>query len=134
MATVFSKTVRWWEDGSATLYARITARDGTGTLQSDGTRLLKQADLSALSVKVFDTSSEAVETYTATLTISSVVFDTLQTDWDEDSTGYNFRAELPTTAFPTGGRNYQAEVKITTSGGGVGWVKYAGPAEAVHTS
>jgi hypothetical protein len=134
MATIFSKSVRWWEDGSATLYARLTARDGTGTLQSDGTRLLKQADLSALSVKVFDVSGEAAETYSATLTISSVVFDTLQTSWGEDSTGYNFLAEIPTTAFPSGGKNYQAEVKITTTGGGVGWVKYTGPAEAVHTS
>jgi hypothetical protein len=140
MAAVFTKQVRWWEDGSATLYARLAARDGTGALQSSGLRLLKQADFGSpgeLSISVFDLSGDsptAAIVGPTVLTVSSVVFDTLQTDWEADATGYNWRYDLGPTAFPVGGRIYRVELKITTSGGSVGWLKFEGVAESVHTS
>jgi hypothetical protein len=125
------------EDGTATLLGRVTARDGTGTSVTGEGKCLKQADLSSITAKVFDLH-DGTTTYTATLTISSVVFDSLQVDaiWNlaADSNGYNFLADLPTTAFPTGGRTYRAEAKFTTTGGTVGWGRWNLQAESVLTS
>jgi hypothetical protein len=53
-----------------------------------------------------------------TLTVSAVVFDALQTDgrWSLDSTGYNFRHDIGTTTFTTGGE-YVIQYTVTPSGG-----------------
>lgn len=134
MATVHSISVKWREDGSATVLARITARDGTGATQASGRKLIKQADVSAIAVKVFDVSNDNAVTLTATPAASAVIFDTLQTDWDADSTGYNFKYNIATTAFPTGGNTYKFEVSITTTGGTVAWADATGPAVAVLSS
>ena len=50
--------------------------------------------------------------------MSAVVFDTLQTDgrWSLDSTGYNFRHDIGTTTFTTGGE-YVIQYTVTPSGG-----------------
>jgi hypothetical protein len=138
MGIIFKKTVRWWEDGSATLYARLIAPDGTGALQSDGSRLIKVADLAVatgLALKVFDTgTSPSVETHTVAHVVSDVLDDTLATNWGEDSVGYNYSYLVPATAFPNGGKTYLAELRIETTGGGVGYVQWEGPAENVHRS
>lgn len=136
MSTVFTVHCRFSEDGSATLLGRVTSRDGTGAVQSSGRKLLKQADLSSVTWKVFDLSSAAPDTaiVSATLTIASVIFDTLQTDWDVDTTGYTFKYDVASTVFTEGGHEYQAEVKFTTTGGTVAWGRWKGRAEPVRSS
>lgn len=56
------------------------------------------------------------------LAISTVIFDTLQTDstWTVDQIGYNFRCELDISheeAFPTAGKSYQVRFEITPTSG-----------------
>ena len=128
MANVYTLSVRWREDAGATVFGRLTARDGTGATQSSGRKLLKVADVSAVTVQCFDRGNDNAVTHSATPTVNTVIFDTLQTDWDGDSTGYNFRADLPASAFPTGGNVYTVEAKVTTSGGTAVWADYTGPA------
>lgn len=128
------------EDGSAVLLGRVTARDGTGMQMSSGRKLLKQADfggVGGISMSVFDLSSDtpltAISGPTA-LAVSSVVFDTLQTDWDVDGVGYNFMTTVASTVFVTSEHIYRAETKFTTSGGTVAWGRWEGPAVGVQTS
>ncbi len=79
-----------------------------------------QADVSSITWSAFDVTDQDTVHASGTLSVSSVVFDTLQTDgrWTEDSTGYNFLHELPATTFTTSGNRYRIEHKVTTSGGG----------------
>ena len=89
---------------------------------------ITQATLSSISYLVRDIDAGSSGSVTA-LTIASVVFDTLQTGngWDQDATGYNFRAILPASAFawtpevdaaanPKPHR-FQVEVRFTPSSG-----------------
>jgi len=128
----------WNEDGTATIQGRMVGRSGTGAIVAGEGRLLLQADLTSLTIKVFKLVDPATETYTATLTISSVVFDSLQTDatWvpGVDSIGYNFMADIPATAFPDGDNKYRAEVKGTATGGTIFWGRWEGGAVGVFTS
>lgn len=130
------------EDGTNTILGRAVARDGTGSASPVATEgnLIKRADLSSATVAVYDLSSATPETavYSATLTISTVIYETLQTSgiWGlvADGEGGNFLCDLPPAAFPTGGHTYQVEVKLTTTGGSVGWGRWVGPALGVQTS
>lgn len=134
-ATQFLILARWWEDGSATVFARAVARDGTGTQQDDGQKLLKAADLASVTLRVFDRSSSTPDTavYSPSLTVSDVIFDTPLTDWGQ-SGSYNFRANIPASVFTTGGSVYRVEVKFTTTGGAVGYAKFEGRAEPIAMS
>lgn len=58
------------------------------------------------------------------LTVASVIFDTLQTDarWTVDATGYNFRHTIDVStneAFTIAGRNYLVEYLLTPTSGQV---------------
>jgi hypothetical protein len=82
-----------------------------------------QADLSAISYTVYD-GTEQVQGETA-LVVADTIYDTLQT-WTVDTTGYNFRAVLPSTTFTDGGgKRYKIAVKLTFSDDAVGffWAK-----------
>jgi hypothetical protein len=131
----------FWEDGSCTVYGRITARDGTGTSITGEGKALVQADLSSATYAIFDRSSTTPETpiATGTLTIGSVVFNTLQTStddpvWDVDTTGFNLRADFAASLFPSGGVLYRIEIKLTTTGSAVGWAVFEGLSNPVYTS
>jgi len=53
------------------------------------------------------------------ITVANVIYDTLQTNsivWPEDSTGYNFKWDVPYTLLKKGGR-YQIEITFTPSSG-----------------
>jgi hypothetical protein len=69
---------------------------------------------------VWDEAGTATVAAGTAVTISSTVFDTLQTGtvWDEDSTGYNFRHLIAAAAFPTPGL-YTVEYKFTLTSGRV---------------
>ncbi len=101
-----------YEDFAATLLARVTGNAGTN---------ITQASLTSITYAVYDRSVNPVTAVnTGTLTIASVVYDTLQTTddrWDVDTTGYNFAYTFPGTLFPSGNREYRVEVKFTPTSG-----------------
>lgn len=93
-----------WEDQAVTTRARLEKDDGTAIVQ---------ADVTEVRVKVLDRKTEQVIT-NATLTISSVIYNTLQTTgWTEDALGYNFKHSTTTGQFD-GGRSYRLEYTIST--------------------
>ena len=89
---------------------------------------ITQASLTAIKYMVRDIDGESSGTLT-TLTVSAVVFDTLQTGgaWDADSVGYNFATTIPASAFawtPTlderdnqATRHFQVDVRFTPTSG-----------------
>ena len=92
---------------------------------------ITQASLSAIAFRLRDVTAESSGT-PRSLTISSVVYDTLQTtttdpSWTEDSTGYNFRYVVPasdvtwTPALDVAGNPiphlFQADVLFTPASG-----------------
>lgn len=145
MTTLGKISVSWQEDGSATVLARITARDGTGAytgVRGEG-NWVKQADLSAVTYKVFDTSdtwpTPTTATSSGTVTISTSIIDTPVTDghiWDvdDDTVGYNFLLDLPGSCFPTGDHRYLVEVYFTSTGGSTWAVQWEGVAAALNGS
>lgn len=115
-----------FEDSSGTFMCRMLASDGSAA---------QQADVTSIAYIVYDRTGGA-SVISGTLTVANVVFDTLQTasPWTLDSTGYNFKATLPTTAFPTGGRLYRVEFKWTFADSTVGIDAYDVKAESVFIS
>lgn len=88
-----------WEQHALTVLARV---------QHNGSNI-QQADISSIACTVrryARGSNSVLNTLTPTVTVSSAVFDSLQTDgkWTEDATGYNFAFTVPGTAFPDGAR------------------------------
>lgn len=115
-----------YENSGAVLMARATGNSGAA---------VTQASLSSITYKVFDASSTTPYTAIAsgTLTIGSVIFDTLQTGapWTADSTGYNFLWTAPASAFAnlSSGLNpdqhtYRVEILFTPTSGEVFWAVF----------
>lgn len=119
------------EDGSYSVLARVTGLDATGAELAPGEgNLVKQADLSSISCKVFDlgtsrTNQSGSEVLPApTPTPAANVFDTPRTvGWGADDLGYNFRHDLGPAYAPDGDHWYLIEYKFTLTTGGVGWLK-----------
>ncbi len=86
-------------------------------LQVDGNNAT-QAVLSSITWKAWDEKDTATAYASGTLTVSSVVYDTLQTDgrWSADATGYNFRHDITQATFTDPGR-YLIEYTVTMTGG-----------------
>lgn len=91
---------------------------------------ITQAVITSISRQVFEygsqeeaeSNTEGTEVGTAaSLTVSDVVFDTLQTTapWDStvDATGYNFKDVVPAAKFPTGRKWYRVEYLVTPTTG-----------------
>lgn len=94
-----------YEDSQAICMARVFG---------DGIPLV-QTDLSAISYRTFDLSTNLEVGASENLTIANVIFDTLQTPtldprWTIDSTGFNFKFAHPASKRPEGDRKYRAEV------------------------
>ena len=119
-----------WEDASCTVFARI--RGNTGAY-------VTQASLTSIACKVFDLDNANTQVSAPTVTISSAVFDTLQTSsndvrWTIDTTGFNFRFTVPASAFPLGERNYRVEVVFTPTSGDVFAVVYTVHSQGLFSS
>ena len=118
-----------WEDAGATCLARMVGNAGTS---------VTQASLTSITCKVFDLSSATPTTSiaTPTVTISSAVYDTLQTDsrWTVDSTGYNFLFTVAASILTTGDHRYRVEFKFTPTSGEVFFTVFELYAQAVSTS
>jgi len=102
-----------WEDSGVQLLARVNRADNTPLLQ---------AEITSITGKVFllDSTTPTTASSTPTVTVASVIFDTLQTDsrWDADSTGYNFKLQLGASAFATGNARYRIEFEFDPSTAG----------------
>lgn len=110
------------EDSGAFLMDRVYGNAGTA---------ITQASISSIAYGVYEHASKAdAETATdgdlvagaaTSLTVSSVVFDTLQTSapWDSaaDASGYNFKYDSPAADRPTGGKWYRHEIVFTSASG-----------------
>lgn len=107
MPVPIARQVYVWEDAAATFLARIKGDSGA---------FITQASLTGITYKVYDRSDGSAVT-TGTVTVSSAVFDALQTSdarWEDeatkgDTTGFNFEFQVPGTAFPKGDIDYQVE-------------------------
>lgn len=109
-----------FKNGGAILLARVV--DGAGDP-------ITTSDVVSLSYSVLElddcdpNSTTAVSGHDSeSLSVGSVVFDTLQTDslWTVDATGYNFRHEIDVAtdeAFPKAGVSYQARYVLTPVSG-----------------
>lgn len=107
-----------FEECGATFLARIKGNAATN---------ITQASLTGITCKVYerdgDGTSDDPYTYelaaTVTVTVSDVVFDTLQTGghWTKDSTGYNFKHAMPGSSFPDGDTYYQVEYVFDPASG-----------------
>lgn len=80
---------------------------------------LVQADISAITVSVFDLQ-EQEQVFSGPVVVADSVYDTLQ-DWELDG-GYNFQYLLASDAFyRVGGRIYRVEFKFETDTGNYYW-------------
>ena len=100
MTAVFYGKVN--EDSSFAIMSRVSVAG----------ELWTQAVVASISFKIWNSSN--VEIASVPLTISAVVFDTLQVDgrWKVDSTGYNFRHDLDHTVLTDAG-TYRIEYHVT---------------------
>ncbi len=121
-------TATIWEDSDCTFLARVKI-DRASVLDN-----VKQADVSTIAYEVFDGGLQIGAT--GNVTVSSAVFDTLQTGtiWSVDSTGFNFKQTLAAAYFPTGGRTYRVEFKWVLTGGTAFWLVYAVNAQGVRST
>jgi hypothetical protein len=94
-------------------------------IMGDDASAITQAGISSIVLNVFKNDSTTAE-ITSTVTISTSVFDTYQTDarWSKDSTGYNFRHQIPFTVMDTGDATYRCEYKFVPSSGNPWFVVY----------
>tara|TARA_R100000655_G_scaffold11743_6_gene27022 strand:+ start:1670 stop:2047 length:378 start_codon:yes stop_codon:yes gene_type:complete len=115
-----------YEDTGITCMARILGDDAAAITQST---------TSAITVAVFKNASTTA-TYTASLTVADVVFNSYQTDarWDLDSTGYNFRYAVISSVFDEGDATYRVEFKFTPTSGSQYFVVYMVDTVEIFTS
>ncbi len=113
MASPVIVTGSVFEDGGASLMARVVGNAGANIVQ---------ADITSIARNVYVGSTLSVGP--TAMTVATVVFDTLQTDarWGEDSTGYNFRDDVAAAVFADGDTIYRVEYKFTPASGEVFWV------------
>ena len=113
--------------GTVTCLARVVGEDATA---------INQATISTATYSVFllddddpDSRTVVVGHDGASLTVSAIIFNTLQTDarWTVDSTGYNFRHTIDVSsndAFTIAGRNYLVEYRLVPASGQVIIVRF----------
>lgn len=97
------------ENSGATIRARIVGHAGTPITQASLTTVKYTVQKYADRDDAIKDENGTEVTDETTLTISSAIFDALQS-WDEDSTGYNFAYALPAASFPDGNAWYRVEV------------------------
>tara|TARA_Y100001963_G_C6669720_1_gene394515 strand:+ start:581 stop:958 length:378 start_codon:yes stop_codon:yes gene_type:complete len=106
-ATITSATI--FEDTAPTFLSRVVGNDAAN---------IQQSDFGAITVAVYKDGSTTA-THTDTLTVSDVVFDSLQKDdrWTADATGYNFRHQIAASVFSDGDATYQVEFLFNPTSG-----------------
>ena len=127
MAPIETQAV--YEDSGFYLMARFKSPAGTNGVQ---------ADISSISLSVFEESSTTVVLGPTALVVASTVFNTLQTTgldprWTKDSTGYNFGYATLASQVPGPGR-YRFEFKFTPVTGAVFPIVFVVPVLEMYTS
>ena len=119
---------------------RATIYEDTGTtcmarIMGDDASAITQAGISSITLNVFKDDSTTAE-ITVTPSISTCVFDTYQTDarWSKDSTGYNFRHQIPSSVMDTGDATYRCEYKFVPTSGNQWFVVYLIDTVEIRTS
>ncbi len=99
-----------FEDSGHSIMARITGNSATN---------IAQADITSIAYTIHDMTDNVTTEASGTMTVATVVFDALQTDarWTEDSTGYNFRYDIPASELPNGDRTYRFEIIFNPASG-----------------
>lgn len=103
-----------FEDSGFALMSRVRGSNGS---------LITQAAISTIAYSTYSRDAESNDAFSAgasgTLTVADVVFDELQIDsrWGKDSTGYNFRWDVPASIVADGGKLYRLEIKFTPASG-----------------
>ena len=98
------------EDSEVTFRDRIIDQSGDA---------IQQADVASIAYRVADVTAPSTVVASGSLTVASVVYDTLQTtDWTADAIGYNFKGTLAGTCFPSGEKVYRVEFTFTMGSGG----------------
>jgi len=115
-----------YEDTGVTCMSRILGDDAAA---------ITQATTSTIVLNAFKNTS-TTPTYTASLTVTDVVFDSYQTDarWSKDATGYNFRYAVIASIFDAGDATYRLEFKFTPTSGSVYFVIFEIDTVEVFTS
>jgi len=116
-----------FKNGSATLLARVVGAAGAAVTQTD-------IASAKYSIYLLDDDDPDSQTPVAghsgvSLTVSAVIFDTLQTDalWTKDTIGYNFMHVLEVAAhaaFAVAGRTYRIVYELTPAAGQVILVRF----------
>ena len=116
-----------FKNGSATLLARVVGGDDTPVQQAD----IDSAEYSVYLLDEDDPDAATVVTGHdgVSIDVSSLIFDTLQTDsvWDVDETGYNLKHVLDVSAeeaFTEAGRSYRIVLELTPTSGQVILVRF----------
>lgn len=96
-----------WDGVTATALRRLYY-DASGTKT-----LITQATVSTITYAVYDDAGATI--VSGSLTVSAVVYDSLQTGtiWTRDGTGFNFKHKLPATAFPNPNETYRLTYTFT---------------------
>ena len=106
-------------------------------IQMNGANIT-QSDISAIERKIFDLDGDGPDTAedTSTPSVSTVVFDTLQTDgrWTKGGTGYNFRQLVGGALFPEANRRYLIEYKFTGDSGEIFYHVWENTTRAIRGS
>lgn len=99
-----------WEDADLVAMARLKGSDGAD---------VTQAALTSIAIHIYDLESGEQVGSTLTPSVSSVIFDSLQTSppWSADADGYNFRVTLSGSYFPEGSKLYRVEAILTPTTG-----------------
>ena len=115
-----------YEDSGAFLMGRVLGNSGA---------LITQSDISSITYYIWDITGN-VEITSGSLTVSSVVFNSLQLDdrCTEDDIGYNFGYAAPASWFAAPDHTYRIEVKFTPSSGQVFFAVFEIITSAIYTS
>lgn len=107
---IYEDTVVVNEDSAFSLLARVTDTVGT---------VLTQSDVSSIEYQIYPEDSTTAHVGATSLTVSSVIYDTLQTHaaWIKDTTGYNFRHDVAATVLLDPDVTYLVEHKFTLATG-----------------
>jgi hypothetical protein len=117
------------EDSGFSLMARIKGQTGSN---------ITQASISTITATFYNIDDEDAPVAIgspASLTVASVVFDTLQTDsrWTKDATGYNFRYDVPATRTGTPCK-MRVEIKFVPTTGEPFHDVWEGTVAPIHAS
>jgi len=106
-----------FQDGGVALMARIVGNSAVN---------ITQGSITSIALTVLDANTRDIEIAEAAIVVATAVFDALQTDdrWTVDSTGYNFRDDVPAASLADGNKTYRFEYAFTPASGAVFFVVF----------